>query len=113
MSNTDPNYLDVMQKWKELGTLASDFQPAKLPVNCEGHDFRAIVKDLEQLVGRVDGLVSAYGDYVKANSSGRIELRLFQDQLGHALEGSAFYEVECVAEQADEEAAELETEKTP
>ena len=108
MNRPDPDYLDLIQKWKELGQLAINFQPVKLPMNCEGHDFRAIVKDLEQLVTKVDAVVLAYGDYINSNSSGNVDLSYFDNPLADALEGFAYYEIESVAERADEEMFELQ-----
>jgi hypothetical protein len=99
MPNTHqcPWYADVQTKWKELGECAKGIIPARSPLDPRPSEIRAINDDLEVLARKVDALILAYGEYVKANSSSGVDLDLFTDQLSKALEGNATYEIECAA----------------
>jgi hypothetical protein len=111
----DPDYADIIQKWKELAELATGIIPTKLPMHCEGNDFIAIVKDLEALVRAVDPLVLAYGDYVRNNACIEVDTVGFQDQLALSMEArsGAYNVIQDVADRVDEENAEAASEPDP
>lgn len=108
MPTVDPQYERIQILLRELGQFGQGFEPTKLPMHCEGDDFRAVQNDIEIFTRKVDAVVEAWGEYVKSNAPCSVDLNLFREQLLGSLDGNAFFEISQCAEKADEEALEAE-----
>jgi hypothetical protein len=71
----------------------------------EQDDFEKLKGDLDHIILAVDPLIKSYGDYAKANASGRFDTTLFTDQLLTALDGNAMFELTSAGERIAEDAA--------
>lgn len=60
-------------------------------------DARSLVKDLQAICRIIDPVILAIGEYADQHF-GRIDLSLFTNQLGDALDGNATFELESAAE---------------
>lgn len=70
----------------------------KIPASPEPEDFEWLAYHLERFAMLADDYVKAVGDVLNANTSHRVNLGMFRNQVSGALQGNATYECTRAAE---------------
>jgi hypothetical protein len=99
------HYQEIVLRWRELGQTALGIAPTDIPLEPRPSELSAPADDLRVLIRRVDRLIEAYGQQLRANSSMTEDefQKLFVGQLESAMEGNGLYESECQADLLREE----------
>lgn len=80
---------------------AMDIKP--MPKDAKSEDFLRLSRDMREIAQHADDLIQAFG-FEAAIHDHNIDQSLFKEQLFGALDGNAFYDLECAAERLDPEA---------
>lgn len=97
MTTQSPRYQEICHRLRELGQFCNGIVPTVIPLEPEPEELREPAEDLRLLASKVDAVIEAMGEYLRANSHD-VDMSVFRNVVIDTIEGNATYEYECAAE---------------
>lgn len=97
--------MTILKAHSEMIAELAKLKPHALPTFPDPDDFLELAAHMRDVALAVDQYILALGREAKENVRGRFDLSLFTATLSNAIDGQSLYELECCAEELEDEMA--------